>query len=192
MALGGEVVSRVHLPRHATQLLDVGGSHAAYSVLFCRKYPQLHATIIDIQPGIEAGKHTALTTGMADRMSFLCADIVREDFDAKLSSTFDGALYFHIAHLLPPEVNAAVLAKVVRTLKPGGTVVFVDQVTDATHGLRLASLMVQFMALTVTTVGGMCYPFTTVKGWLEQAGMGDVRRHRLFTPGATLITAKKL
>jgi len=192
MALGGEIINRVRLPGDARQLLDVGGSHAAYSVLFCRKYPQLHATILDLLPGIEAGKRIAQQTAMTDRLSFLCADIVQDDFSAPLATSFDVALYFHIAHLLPPEVNAAVLAKVAATLKPGGTLVFVDQVTDQAHGSRLASLMVQFMALTVTTIGGTCYPFSTVKGWLEQAGMGNVRSHHLFTPGATLITAKKL
>lgn len=192
MALGGEIIRRVRLPAHATQLLDVGGSHAAYSVLFCRKYPQLHASIIDIQPGIEAGKRTAVQTGMMDRLRFICADIVRDDFAGDLKSSFDVALYFHIAHLLPPEINARVLEKVASTLKAGGMLVFVDQVTDQTHGSRLASLMVQFMALATTTVGGTCYPFGTVKGWLAGAGMDQVRRHRLFTPGATLITARKL
>jgi SAM-dependent methyltransferase len=192
MALGGEIVRRVRLPKNVEQLLDVGGSHAAYSVLFCRKYPQLQATILDIQPGIEAGKRTVLQTSMSDRMSFLCANIVQDDFSSDLAATYDVALYFHIAHLLPPDINAAVLKKVAQTLKPGGTLVFVDQVTDQSHGSRLASLMVQFMALTMTTVGGTCYPFSTVKNWLEQAGMGSVRRHRLFTPGATLITARKL
>lgn len=191
MVLGGEIVSRTRIPRYATQLLDVGGSHAAYSILFCRKYPQLHATILDIQPGIEAGKRTAKQTGMEDRISFICTDIVKDNFAGELSSSFDVALYFHIAHLLPPEINAAVLAKVANTLKPGGMLVFVDQVTDQTPRLSLAALMVQFMALTVTTVGGTCYPFATVKGWLEQAGMSNVRSHRLLTPGATMITAKK-
>ena len=192
IALGGEIVRRVRLPGNVEQLLDVGGSHAAYSVLFCRKYPQLRATILDIQAGIEAGKRTALQTSMSDRMSFLCANIVQDDFSSDLAATHDVALYFHIAHLLPTEINADVLKKVAQTLKAGGTLVFVDQVTDQTHGSRLASLMVQFMALTMTTVGGTCYPFSTVKGWLEQAGMGSVRRHRLFMPGATLITARKL
>jgi SAM-dependent methyltransferase len=172
-------------------LLDVGGSHAAYSVLFCRKYPDLHATIVDIQPGIEAGKRTAIQVGMEDRLHFLCADIVREDFASSLAGQFDTALYFHIAHLLPPEINAELLKKVAQTLKPGGMLIFVDQVTDQVHGSRLASLMVQFMALTMAIVGGTCYPFPTVKGWLEQAGMARVRRHRLLTPGATLITASK-
>jgi len=191
LALGGEVVNRVKLPRGATALFDVGGSHAAYSVLFCRKYSQLHATILDIEPGIEAGKRTAVQTKMEDRLSFICGDIVRDNFSCGLESTFDVALYFHIAHLLQPEINAAVLEKVVQTLKPGGLLVFLDQITDQTHHSRLASLMVQFMALTVTTVGGTCYPFATVKGWLEQAGMTHVRSHRLLLPGATLITARK-
>jgi SAM-dependent methyltransferase len=193
MMLGGEVVNRVRIPRSATHVLDVGGSHAAYSVLFCRKYPHLLATILDIQPGIEAGKRTATQTRLEDRMSFVRGDIVRDDFSTLLADypLFDVALYFHIAHLLPPDINAAVLKKVVQSLKPGGVLVFLDQVSDQTHGSRLASLMVQFMALTMTTVGGTYYPFTTVKTWLEQAGMTHVRSHRLFTPGATLITARK-
>ena len=194
MVLGGEVVNRVRIPRNATHLLDVGGSHAAYSILFCRKYPHLLATILDIQPGIEAGKRTATQTGLEDRMSFVCGNIVRDDFSTLLADypLFDVALYFHIAHLLPPDINAAVLKKVVQSLKPGGVLVYLDQVTDQTHGSRLASLMAQFMALTMTTVGGTCYPFPTVKTWLEQADMTHVRSHRLFTPGATLITARKL
>ena len=194
MAMGGEVVRRVRLPRGATHLLDVGGSHAAYSVLFCRKYPHLQATVLDIQPGIEAGKRIAVQTGLENRICFVCGDIVCDDFTTLLAEdpAYDVALYFHIAHLLPPEVNAEVLAKVAKTLKPGGMLIFVDQVTDQTHGSRLASLMVQFMALAVTTVGGTCYPFPTVKSWLEGAGMEQIRRQRLLTPGATLITAKKL
>jgi SAM-dependent methyltransferase len=191
MALGNEVIRRAPVPKGATRLLDVGGSHAAYSVLFCRKYPRLQATILDIQPGIEAGKRTAIQTGMADRLSFVSADIVRDDFESGLTGSFDVALYFHIAHLLPPETNVAVLSKVARTLKPGGVLIFVDQVTDKVYRSGLAALMVQLMAITMTTLGGTCYPFSTVKGWLEQIGLDNVRSHRLITPGVTMITANK-
>jgi SAM-dependent methyltransferase len=190
-ALGGDIISHIHLPAGATRLLDVGGSHAAYSALLCRKYPRLHATILDIQPGIEAGQRTAKSQHLEQRMDFVCSDIVKDDFPAQFSEPFDVAFYFHIAHLLQPELNQAILAKVVRTLKPGGLLVFVDQVTDQTHNSRLTSLMVQFMALTMATVGGTCYPFPVVKGWLEAAGMGQVRSHRLLTPGASMITAVK-
>lgn len=191
MALGNEVIRRAPVPMGATRLLDVGGSHAAYSVLFCRKYPRLQATILDIQPGVEAGKRSAIETGMTDRLSFLSRDIVRDDFDTDIGESFDVALYFHIAHLLPPETNMAVLSKVARTLKPGGVLVFVDQVTDRVYRSGLAALMVQLMTITMTTLGGTCYPFSTVKGWLEHAGLGHVRSHRLITPGATMISARK-
>ena len=190
-ALGSELINRVSVPPDSARLLDVGGSHAAYSVLFCRKNPRMHATIMDIQPGIKAGLRTAKQMKMVDRLSFVEANIVQDDFPALFSQPFDVALYFHIAHLMQPEMNQAILAKVVQTLRPGGMLVFVDQVTDQTHGSRLASLMVQFMALTMVTVGGTCYPFQIVKEWLEQAGMEQVRNHRLLTPGAALITAVK-
>ena len=190
-SLGGEIVNRVSLPRGATRLLDVGGSHAGYSALFCRKYQRLHATILDIEAGIQAGRRTAKLMKLDPRMSFVCADIVQDNFSLQFAEQFDVALYFHIAHLLQPEINQATLTKVAKTLKPGGKLIYVDQVTDQTHGSRLASLLVQFMALTVTTIGGTCYPFPTVKDWLEQAGMGQVKRYRLLTPGATLVTAIK-
>ncbi len=190
-ALGGDVISHIHLPTDATRLLDVGGSHAAYSALLCRKYPRLHATILDIQPGIEAGQRTAKQLHLEQSMDFVCGDIVQDDFTTQFAEPFDVAFYFHIAHLLQPELNQAILSRVARTLKPGGMLVFVDQVTDQTHNSSLTSLMVQFMALTMATVGGTCYPFPTVKGWLEKSDMGQVRSHRLLTPGASMITAIK-
>lgn len=190
-ALSREITLRVRLPAGSRQLLDVGGSHAGYSALFCRQYPELHATILDLQPGLQAGQLTAKQLSLEERMSFVCADLVRDDFPALFSSTFDAALYFHIAHLLQPEANQTVLARVIQLLRPGGMLVFLDQVTDQTHSSRLGTLMVQFMALTMRTIGGTCYPFPTVKAWLEQSGMVQVRRHRLLMPGATLITAIK-
>ncbi len=189
--LGSEPIMRAPIPTNATALLDVGGSHAAYSVLFCRKYPKLHATIVDIQPGIEAGQRTAKQSGLQDRLSFVYSDIVRDDFAAPMENQFDVALYFHIAHLLQPAINQAVLAKVARTLKPGGMLIYVDQVTNRRYRMRLAALMVHFMALTMTTVGGTCYPFTAVRQWLENVGMEQVQQYSLFTPLATMITAVK-
>ena len=191
MVLGRELVARAPVPKGATRLLDVGGSHAAYSVLFCRKYPHLRATIVDLPSGIEAGRRTAAQTGMRTRLDFHCQDIVRDPFPAEFAQTFDVACYFHIAHLLPKEVNAQLLARVATCLKPGGMLLYVDQVDDQAQFSRLGTALVPLMALTVRTIGGTCYPFATVKGWLEAAGCQHVRRQRLLTPGTTLITARK-
>jgi SAM-dependent methyltransferase len=191
MFLGQDIVSRVKLPATATRLLDVGGSHGVYSALFCQKYTDLRATILDLPAGIEAGKRITPQLGASERIDFLCLDMLKEDLPGELLGTFDVALYFHVAHLLPPAVNEQLLERVTRCLKPEGTLVFVDQITDQKHASRLATVMVQLMALTMRSVGGTCHPFATVKNWLEQAGLDQVRRHRLLTPGATLITARK-
>ena len=189
--LGRELVYRARLPQDATRLLDVGGSHAAYSVLFCRKYARLRATIVDLPPGIEAGQRTAQQTGMSERLDFVCRDIVREAFPDEFEQSFDVACYFHIAHLLPTEINEQLLAHVASCVRSGGMIIYVDQVSDKEHFSRLGTAMVQLMGLTVSAIGGTCYPFETVKGWLERAGCNQVRRHRLMTPGATMITARK-
>lgn len=191
-ALGGEMLRHVRLPEQTRRLLDVGGSHAGYSVMFCRQYPHLHATILDIPPGIAAGEQTAKQTQLEERMSFVCCDIVQDDFPRLFTQPFDVALFFHIAHLFPPEINLHLLEKVAKTLRPGGLLVFADQITDQTYRSRLASLTVQLMALTTTTIGGTCYSFDTVKQWLEQAGLEAVRSHRLLIPGVNLITAIKM
>lgn len=191
MVMGRELVERAPLPSEATRLLDVGGSHAAYSVLFCRKYPRLRATIVDLPPGIEAGRRTSAQTGMGERLDFHCQDIVRDAFPAEFAQAFDVACYFHIAHLLSAETNEQLLVRVTSCLKPGGVLLYVDQVTDQTHFSRLGTALVQLMALTVSAIGGTCYPFATVKGWLERASCAHVHRQRLLTPGVTLITARK-
>jgi SAM-dependent methyltransferase len=190
-ALGGEILQRVRLPNGAKHLLDVGGSHAGYSALFCRKYPHLHATILDVQSGIVVGEQTARQMSLTERMSFVCSDIVQDDFPLLFPHPFDVALFFHIAHLFPPELNILLLEKVAKTLRPGGLLIIVDQITDQTSRSRLASLIVQLMALTTTTVGGTCYPFGTLKRWLELVGLEAVRCHRLLSPGVNLITAYK-
>src|SRR5258708_5765586 len=56
MMLGSELVNRARIPKGATQLLDVGGSHAAYSALFCRNYLNLHPTLFIIHPGLKSGQ----------------------------------------------------------------------------------------------------------------------------------------
>ena len=191
MVLGREIISQAKLAHTATRLLDVGGSHGAYSALFCRKYPELRATILDLPPGIEAGKRLTPQWGVSERIDFVCLDLLKEVLPADLTQQFDAALYFHIAHLLSADTNEKLLERVVRCIKPGGMLFYVDQVTDQKHTSHLATAMVQLMALTTGAIGGTCYPFPTVKGWLEQAGLTQVRQHRLFTPGATLITARK-
>ncbi|GHO89928.1 methyltransferase [Dictyobacter formicarum] len=189
--VGREIIYKIRLPKGASSLVDIGGSHAAYSAMLCHKYPHLQATVLDIQPGIEAGMRTVERQKLAKQIHFVCTDLLHDAFEQQFPATFDAALYFHIAHLLQPEQNRALLTKVIATLKPGGQIFFVDQIPHQTRYSGLANIMVQLMANTMEIVGGTCYSFPEVKDWLLSCGMEQVREHRLLTPGATLISARK-
>ncbi len=193
MVLGRELVLRTRLPVGATKMLDVGGSHGVYSALYCQKNLALHSTILDIPIGLEAGHRTAKKFEMEDRLSFVPANIVEDDFPALLpQQKYDVALYFQIAHLLPADLNRETLSKVARTLRHGGMLVYLDQIPDRGRNSHLTALMVQLMTLATRIIGGTTYPFSTVKDWLQETGFGEIKRHRLLTPGAHMITARKI
>lgn len=77
-------------------------------------------------------------------------------------------------------------------MKPGGTLVFVDPLANRAHRSGPAALMEWLMTLARTTLGTRpSSSFSTVKGWLEQVGLGSVRSYLLIPLGATMITARK-
>lgn len=59
-----EVMAKVtrSVPPTARQLLDVGGGHGLYSIKFCRRYPNLSATVFDLPQAVEVARETAAAT----------------------------------------------------------------------------------------------------------------------------------
>ena len=65
-----EIVRRVRLSAGARQMLDIGGSHGYYSVAFCREYPALQATILDLPQAIEHAAPLLAREGMGERVVY--------------------------------------------------------------------------------------------------------------------------
>jgi hypothetical protein len=51
-ALAGEAVRRMPVPKHASEMLDIGGSHGYYSVTLCRRHQGLRAVILDLPEAV--------------------------------------------------------------------------------------------------------------------------------------------
>jgi hypothetical protein len=64
-----EVVGKVKLPPAARRLLDVGGGHGLYSIKFCRRYPDLSATVFNVPQALELARETIAAEGMGDRVT---------------------------------------------------------------------------------------------------------------------------
>jgi len=110
------------------RLLDIGGGHGLYSVFFTRKYPGLHATIVELPEVAAIARDYVARCEAADSV-----DIVAADYrDLRPAGTYDVVFLSNVAASLP-EIGR--LLSVARdSLEPGGKVVLRNFVSDAPDG----------------------------------------------------------
>ena len=68
--VGPEVVRRAALRGEPRRLLDVGGGHGLYSVLFCQAHPGLTAVVLDWPSASSTAGETIERAGLGDRRRF--------------------------------------------------------------------------------------------------------------------------
>jgi SAM-dependent methyltransferase len=111
---------RTPVPRHATALLDIGGSHGAYAARLCRRHPRLFATVLDLP---EATKHCEELV----RAEGLGARLQQREGDARTADLghdcWDVVLVSNLVHHFDDETNHELLARIARSLRSGGVVV---------------------------------------------------------------------
>ena len=183
-----EIVAKVRLPATTRRLLDVGGGHGLYSVKFCRRYPQLSATVFDLPEAMDAAQETIAAEDMGQRVSVRAGDFWQDD----LGNGYDVALLFNIIHANLPDRNLELLGKVASTLNPRGLVVILDQLTGKVFG-GTARAVAALMSLNLFNLaGGQAYRFEEIVGWLDSAGFAKPRRIGLpRAPGMSLVLGTK-
>ena len=76
------------------KLLDVGGGPGSYSILACRKYPELEAVVFDLPETIEIAKEVIARENMQDRITLRPGDWNTDSF----GEGFDAALLSNVMH----------------------------------------------------------------------------------------------
>ena len=186
--VGDDIVARVKLPETARRLLDVGGGHGLHAIKFCRRYPQLSATVFDLPQALEVAREVIAAEAMGERVSVQAGDFWKDD----LGNGYDAALVFSIVQMNSPDKNAELLRKVAGALNPGGLVVIQDQIAGRAPG-RMAKAVISLQGLnTFVTSRGRTYAFNEIAGWLTDAGFSKPRRINLWkTPGVGLVVGTK-
>jgi SAM-dependent methyltransferase len=183
-----EIVGKVKLPADARSLLDVGGGHGLYSIKFCRRNPQLSATVFDLPEGLEVTQATIASEGMEGRVSVQAGDFWIDDF----GSGYDVALLFNIIHANLPEKNVELLQKVAGAITPGGLVVILDQLAGEVRG-GTSRAFAALMGLNLFNLtGGQAYEFREIAGWLGGTGFASPHRIGLLkSPGTSLVVGTR-
>jgi hypothetical protein len=185
-----EVVARMKLPISPKRMLDIGGSHGLYCVEFCRKYPDLKATVLDWAVGLENAKITLTQEkDVAGRIDLFEADFEKESLPAE---KFDFMFLGNIIHGLNEEGNKALFKKIANATASNGAIAILDQYTNVKGSLFVKGVASMIGWNLFAFAGGRAYDFDVVKQWLEEAGFHSITlTHLKQSPGFSFIKAQK-
>lgn len=178
----------LRMPGGNVRLLDLGGSHAFYSMQLCRAIDGLKAVVMDLPEVLGVTARLVRGSGLEDRISLVPGDIHSLALER---GQFDVVLAFNIIHGFTAETNRTLFKTIGSALAPGGILYILDQLrTDRGSGVaRLLPIMVGLNL--VNEIGGTTYTMSDVQSWCDGAGLGTALERRLRLPGVTLVRVPK-
>lgn len=178
----------LRFPRGMTRLLDIGGGHGAYSIWMCQRYPQLTATIFDLDGAAKIGKELVAKAGLSHRIEYVTGDIVaRESFG---TNDFDAAFSFNLIHHLTPSENGSMMQKVGKALRPDGSLVLWDEFKDDSLKQDDFARFIGVMFLLAS--GGDTYTYDQATDWMKQQGFHKIKRFDMKSaPGTGMLWGRK-
>lgn len=180
-----EVFRVMALSGSPKRLLDIGGSHGEYAMEFCRRYPELHSTIIDFPPALRHTEKIVREGNMISRVFLEAGDIV----EVALPGDQDAVLLFNVIHGFTETDNLALVQRSIKALRPGGTLFILDQFLEAKGASGLGRFLPLMVGLNLLNeIGGRAYAFEEVKQWCS--GASSVKYRKLRVPGVGLIEVK--
>jgi SAM-dependent methyltransferase len=178
----GEVARRVPMPRGATRMLDLGGSHGHFAAEICRRYPTLRAEVMDLPDAIEAAAPLLAAEGLGDRLvhragNAATAELGEEQYDLVLMS--------NLAHHFGAVQNHDIARRVARALKRGGAFVIQEPARAERPGQagQIPALLGLYFAMQ-SRPGVRTWTVAEMAEWQRLAGLTVRRAKRLRTaPG---------
>jgi ubiquinone/menaquinone biosynthesis C-methylase UbiE len=166
MGIGRAVVPMLPL-QGCQRVLDLAGGPGTYASLMAQAHPDLHCVTMDL-PAISAvATELVAQAGLSNRV--LCKP-GNYHTDAYEPAAFDAVTIFGALHQESPEMIQSILQRAAQALKPGGRIMILDMMTDATHTHpTFSALFAVNMAL--TTYHGWVFADSEMIAWLEAAGL---------------------
>ena len=166
LAIGRALIPALDLGG-AKKILDAGGGPGTYSCLLAKAYPDLTSTVLDLPAVTAIAAELIAQQGMAQRVGVLAGSYHTTPFPAGL----DAVLFLGVLHQESPDQIRQLFRKSFEALKPGGRLVVMDMMTDATHTRPVFSALFA-VNMALTTQNGWVFADAELKGWAEECGFG--------------------
>jgi len=155
------------------KVLDLAGGPGAYAIQMCQANPGMSCVTVDLAAISAEARNYVAQFGLAARIECRAGDYHADEYE---SEAYDAVTIFGALHQESPEQIVDILKRARRALRPGGRVIVLDMMTDATHTApKFSALFAVNMAL--TTANGWVFSDAELKDWMREAG---------FKPGETV------
>jgi len=152
-------------------LLDLGGGPGTYAIHFCRHYPELKATVMDLPTTRPFAEDTIAKMGMDGRVDFAPGDFLKDDIPGR----YDAVWMSQILHAESEPDCRRIIDKALQCLNPGGRAVIHEFIMDDNLAGPVFPALFSLNMLLVTETG-RAYSQGQLTGMLKTAGFEDIRR----------------
>jgi SAM-dependent methyltransferase len=183
-----ETVRRLPVPKGATDMLDVGGSHGYYSVALCRRHEGLRSTVLDLPDAVRYAAPLLAAENMGERVVHRAGNALEDDLGTE---AYDLVFVAQLVHHLSADENRVLAERVAAALRPGGVFAVLDQFRPPSprSAGQIGALLEFYFALTSRSG---TWSVGEVAAWQREAGLAPRRQIRLRTaPGVGIQVATK-
>jgi SAM-dependent methyltransferase len=159
--------------KDARALLDVAGGAGGFAMAMCRRFPALHATVLELPASAAVGRRIVQEQGFAERVGFREGDALADPLGEQL----DVISMFNLLHHLAPAAVQRLLARARCALRGGGVIVIGEtERADAHAAPSLEGAMSGLVYF--ASSGTRNYSQAELTGWLRDAGFAGTEVHR--------------
>ena len=170
------------------KMLDVGGSHGLYSIGFCKKYPGLQSTIIDLPQAVEKAESLLRSQYDGNNISYLKGNALTDNFG---NDTYDLIFISSLMHHFSAEENYSLAVKSERALKKNGYLVIQEFIRPETSNNMEMVGTVLDLFFNLSSASGN-WSKAELVDFQEKAGLKFKKMNKFLTvPGYAQIVAQK-
>lgn len=183
-----ELAGKIKLPKGASAMLDIGGSHGLYSIELCKKHPTLTSTILELPGAIDRASAIAAKHGLQDKIKYRAGNAITDDLG---ENRYDIIMINNVVHHFTAEDNIKLAQKATRALKAGGIYAVGEFIRGSKPGEGGAVASGAGLYFSLTSESGT-WSIEEIQSWQQNAGLKIQKPISLMTlPGWKMLVAAK-
>ena len=183
-----DLAKKIRVPKDATSILDIGGSHGLFSIELCKKHPGLSSTIMELPGAIEAASAIAKRYDTTNCVNYVAGNALIDDLGKE---KYDVIMINNVVHHFTSEQNYALAKKVAVALKPGGIYAIGEFLRASKPGEGGVVSATSGLYFSLTSSSGT-WSRTEIEDWQKAAGLHIERPlTTIVMPGWQIFMARK-